>query len=164
TNKLQTTSMWASLGLMAREYLPMLHTMMFMLFACLGFFVAGAAVIPGLTMMVLKNYFGTFAFLATWPALFAIINGFQLWGLESLSTDVSGKFGGLVLSNANTADELHSRFAWMTGILMVAVPMIAKGILKGGQEVLSSMNYQLSSMINSTNARASAAASTGNLD
>ncbi|WP_210501472.1 conjugal transfer protein TraG N-terminal domain-containing protein, partial [Vibrio crassostreae] len=164
TNKLQTTSMWASLGLMAREYLPMLHTMMFMLFACLGFFVAGAAVIPGLTMMVLKNYFGTFAFLATWPALFTIINGFQLWGLESLSTDVSGKFGGLVLSNANTADELHSRFAWMTGILMIGVPMIAKGILKGGQEVMSSMNYQLSSMINSTNARASAAASTGNLD
>ncbi|TKF79824.1 hypothetical protein, partial [Vibrio sp. F13] len=32
------------------------------------------------------------------------------------------------------------------------------------QEVLSSMNYQLSSMINSTNARASAAASSGNLD
>ncbi|MDA0126429.1 conjugal transfer protein TraG N-terminal domain-containing protein, partial [Vibrio sp. MM46] len=121
TNKLQTTSMWASLGLMAREYLPMLHTMLFMLFACLGFFVAGAAVIPGLTMMVLKNYFGTFAFLATWPALFAIINGFQLWGLESLSTDVSGKFGGLVLSNANAADELHSRFAWMTGILMIGV-------------------------------------------
>ncbi|MEZ8037180.1 conjugal transfer mating-pair stabilization protein TraG [Vibrio crassostreae] len=164
TNKLQTTSMWASLGLMAREYLPMLHTMMFMLFACLGFFVAGAAVIPGLTMMVLKNYFGTFAFLATWPALFAIINGFQLWGLESLSTDVSGKFGGLVLSNTNAADELHSRFAWITGILMIGVPMIAKGILKGGQEVMSSMNYQLSSMINSTNARASAAASTGNLD
>ncbi|TCN86378.1 conjugal transfer mating-pair stabilization protein TraG [Vibrio crassostreae] len=164
TNKLQTTSMWASLGLMAREYLPMLHTMMFMLFACLGFFVAGAAVIPGLTMMVLKNYFGTFAFLATWPALFAIINGFQLWGLKSLSTDVSGKFGGLVLSNANAADELHSRFAWITGILMIGVPMIAKGILKGGQEVMSSMNYQLSSMINSTNARASAAASTGNLD
>ncbi|WP_047517693.1 conjugal transfer mating-pair stabilization protein TraG [Vibrio harveyi] len=164
TNKLQTTSMWASLGLMAREYLPMLHTMLFMLFACLGFFVAGAAVIPGLTMMVLKNYFGTFAFLATWPALFAIINGFQLWGLESLSTDVSGKFGGLALSNANAADELHSRFAWMTGILMIGVPLIAGGILKGGQSVMSSMNYQLSSMINSTNARASAAASTGNLD
>ncbi|ELQ3743289.1 conjugal transfer protein TraG N-terminal domain-containing protein, partial [Vibrio vulnificus] len=164
TNKLQTTSMWASLGLMAREYLPMLHTMLFMLFACLGFFVAGAAVIPGLTLMVLKNYLGTFAFLATWPALFAIINGFQLWGLESLSTDVSGKFGGLVLSNANAADELHSRFAWMTGILMIGVPLIAGGILKGGQSVMSSMNYQLSSMINSTNARASAAASTGNLD
>ena len=62
----------------------MLHTMLFMLFACLGFFVAGAAVIPGLTMMVLKNYVGTFAFLATWPALFAIINGFQLWPGQSL--------------------------------------------------------------------------------
>ncbi len=164
TNKLQTTSMWASLGLMAREYLPMLHTMMFMLFACLGFFVAGAAVIPGMTVMVLKNYVGTFAFLATWPALFAIINAFQLWGLETLSTDVSGRFGGLVLSNANAADELHSRFAWMTGILMIGVPLIATGILKGGQAVMSNMNYQLSSMINATNARASAAASTGNLD
>ena len=163
-NKLQTTSMWASLGLMAREYLPMLHTLIFMLFACLGFFIAGAAVIPGLTALVLKNYVSTFAYLSTWPTLFAIINALQLWGLESLSTDVSGRFGGLVLSNANAMDELHSRFAWMTGILMISVPAIAGGLLKGGQAVMSSMNYQLAGMINSTNARASAAAASGNLD
>lgn len=163
-NKLQTTSMWASLGLMAREYLPMMHTMLFMLFACLGFFIAGAAMLPGLTMMVLSNYVKTFAYLATWPALFAILNAIQLWGLEELSTPVSGKFGGLVLSNANAMDELHSRFAWITGALMISVPAIAGGILKGGSAVMSSMNYQLAGMINSTNARASAAAASGNLD
>ncbi|MDC5841104.1 conjugal transfer mating pair stabilization protein TraG [Vibrio europaeus] len=164
TNKLQTTSMWASLGLMAREYLPMLQTIMFLLFSCTAFFIAGVAMLPGMTVMVLKGYAGTFFYLGTWPMLFAILNAIQIWGLEQMSEPIAGRFSGLVLSNANALDELHSRFSYMTGILMMSVPVIAGGLLKGGSAVLSNMNYQLAGMINSTNARASAAASTGNLD
>ncbi|WP_425667817.1 conjugal transfer mating-pair stabilization protein TraG (plasmid) [Vibrio tubiashii] len=164
TNKLQTTSMWASLGLMAREYLPMLQTIMFLLFSCTAFFIAGVAMLPGMTVMVLKGYAGTFFYLGTWPMLFAILNAIQIWGLEQMSEPIAGRFSGLVLSNANALDELHSRFSYMTGILMMSVPVIAGGLLKGGSAVLSNMNYQLAGMINSTNARASAAASSGNLD
>ncbi|NOI21179.1 conjugal transfer mating pair stabilization protein TraG [Vibrio coralliilyticus] len=164
TNKLHTTSMWASLGLMAREYLPMLHTIMFLMFSSLAFFIAGAAMLPGLTWTVLSNYAKTFAYLATWPSLFAILNAIQLWGLEQMSDTVAGRFGGLALSNANPMEELHSRFSYMTGLMMMSVPAIAGGILKGGSAVMSSMNYQLAGMINSTNARASAAASSGNVD
>ena len=164
TNKLQTTSMWASLGLMAREYLPMLQTIMFLLFSCVAFFIAGVAMLPGMTMMVLKGYAGTFFYLGMWPMLFAILNAIQIWGLEQMSEPVAGRFSGLVLSNANALDELHSRFSYMTGILMMSVPFLAGGLLKGGNAALSNMNYQLSGMINSTNARASAAASSGNMD
>ncbi len=164
TNKLQTTSMWASLGEMAREYLPMFQTIMFLVFSCTAFFVAGVALLPGLTVMVLKNYTGTFFYLAMWPTLFAILNALMIWGLENMSEPVAGRFGGLTLSNANPLDELHSRFSHMTGILMMGVPVLAGSLLKGGSAVMSSMNYQLAGMINSTNARASAAASSGNLD
>ncbi|GLT20484.1 conjugal transfer protein TraG [Vibrio zhanjiangensis] len=164
TNKMHTSSMWASLGLMAREYLPMLHTHLFLLFSALGFFIAGAAMIPSMTQMVLTNYAKTFAYLATWPTLFALINAMQLFGLEMMSEPVASKFGGLTLSNANPLDELHSRWSWMTGIFMMSVPVIAGYILKGGNAVLSNMNYQMASMINATNARASAASSSGNAD
>lgn len=81
-----------------------------------------------------------------------------------MSETVAGRFGGLALSNANPMEELHSRFSYMTGLMMMSVPAIAGGILKGGSAVMSSMNYQLAGMINSTNARASAAASSGNVD
>ncbi|MDC5706657.1 conjugal transfer mating-pair stabilization protein TraG [Vibrio europaeus] len=163
-NKLQTTSMWASLGLMAKEYLPMLQTIMFLLFSCSAFFTAGVAMLPGMTVMVLKSYAATFFYLGTWPMLFAILNAIQIWGLEQMSDPIAGRFSGLALSNANALDELHSRFSYMTGILMMSVPVIAAGLLKGGSAVLSNMNYQLAGMINATNARATAAASSGNMD
>ena len=52
-----------------------------------------------------------------------------------MSEPVASKFGGLTLSNANPLDELHSRWSWMTGLLMMSVPVIAGGILKGGNAV-----------------------------
>ncbi|BDU35234.1 conjugal transfer protein TraG (plasmid) [Vibrio nigripulchritudo] len=163
-NKMQQTSMWATLGMQAREFLPMLHTMMFFIFSCLGFFVIAAAMIPSMTKMVLLNYVRTFFYLATWPALFAILNGIMLWTLESRSLSTASLFNGLSLKNAIALDELHIRFAWMTGFLMMSIPVLVGKILQGGGRFVESMNYQLASMINSTNARVSASASTGNVD
>lgn len=164
SNKMQQTAFWAGLGLQAREFIPMMHTMMFFLFSCLGFVIAAAALIPSLTQMVLVNYIKTFAYLATWPMLFAILNAIMLWSLEGASMATANPLNGLSMSNANALDELHQRFAWMTGVLMMTIPAIAGGILKGGTAVASSMTYQLASMINSTNARTSAAVSTGSMD
>lgn len=164
SNKMQQTAFWAGLGLQAREFIPMMHTMMFFLFSCLGFVIAAAALIPALTQMVLINYVKTFAYLATWPMLFAILNAIMLWSLEGSSMATANPLHGLSMSNANALDELHQRFAWMTGVLMMTIPAIAGGILKGGTAVASSMTYQLASMINSTNARTSSAVSTGSMD
>ncbi|MDF5595813.1 conjugal transfer protein TraG N-terminal domain-containing protein [Vibrio parahaemolyticus] len=163
-NKMQQTSMWASLGLQAREFIPMMHTMMFFLFSCLGFFVAAVAVIPSMTKLVLVNYIKTFAYLATWPTLFAILNAIMLWTLESHSEAISNPYNGLSLANSNPLDELHTRFAYMTGILMMSIPLLAGKILQGGAEAIQSMNYSIAGMINSTNARVSAASSSGSID
>ncbi|MFA0174657.1 conjugal transfer protein TraG N-terminal domain-containing protein [Vibrio lentus] len=163
-NKMQQTSMWASLGMQAREFIPMMHTMMFFIFTCLSFFVAAAALIPSLTKMVLSNYVKTFAYLATWPALFAILNAIMLWTLEVRSLETANLFNGLSLKNADPLNELHERFAWMTGFLMMSIPLLAGKILSGGASAIQSLNYSMASMINSTNSRVSAAASTGNLD
>ncbi|MCG9727494.1 conjugal transfer protein TraG N-terminal domain-containing protein [Vibrio brasiliensis] len=164
TNKMQQTSMWATLGLQAREFIPLMHTMMFFLFSCLGIIIGAAALIPALTKMVLTNYIKTFAYLATWPPLFAILNGLMLWGLESTSNATAQPMNGLSLSNSNALEELHLRFGYMAGFLMMAIPVLAGKILQGGVAAVQAMNYQLASMINSSNARAAEASSTGNID
>ncbi|TFH89344.1 conjugal transfer mating-pair stabilization protein TraG [Vibrio ouci] len=164
SNKMQQTSMWATLGMQAREFIPMMHTMLFFLFSCLSFMIATAALIPALTKMVLMNYIKTFAYLATWPPLFAILNALMLWSLESTSSSTADPMNGLTLKNANALDELHIRFGYLAGFLMMAIPVLAGKILQGGVAAAQAMNYQLASMINSTNARVSAASSTGNVD
>lgn len=164
SNKMQQTSMWATLGMQAREFIPMMHTMLFFLFSCLSFMIAAAALIPALTKMVLVNYIKTFAYLATWPPLFAILNVLMVWPLEMTSSATADPMNGLSLSNANALDELHTRFGYMAGFLMMAIPVLAGKVLQGGVAAAQAMNYQLAGMINSTNARVSAASSTGNMD
>ncbi|WP_425628597.1 conjugal transfer protein TraG N-terminal domain-containing protein [Vibrio neptunius] len=164
SNKMQQSSMWATLGMQAREFIPMMHTMLFFLFSCLSFLIAAAALIPALTKMVLTNYIKTFAYLATWPPLFAILNALMIWPLELASTATSDPMKGLTLSNAEAIDQLHSRFGYMAGFLMMTIPVLAGKVLQGGVAAAQAMNYQLAGMINSTNARVSAASSTGNMD
>lgn len=164
SNKMQQTSMWATLGMQAREFIPMMHTMLFTLFSCLGFMVAAVAMIPAFTKMVLTNYIKTFAYLATWPSLFALLNAIMTWTLEAHSSATANPMQGLSLSNANALDELHMRYGYMAGFLMMSIPVLAGKILQGGVAAAQAMNYQLAGMINSTNARVSAASSTGNLD
>lgn len=164
SNKMQQTSMWATLGMQAREFIPMMHTMLFTLFSCLGFMVAAVAMIPAFTKMVLTNYIKTFAYLATWPSLFALLNAIMTWTLEAHSSATANPMQGLSLSNSNALDELHMRYGYMAGFLMMSIPVLAGKILQGGVAAAQAMNYQLAGMINSTNARVSAASSTGNLD
>ena len=91
------------------------------------------------------------------PTLNSVLFTFVLSGSIPRDISINQQLGELL-------DELHSRWSWMTGLFMMSVPVIAGGILKGGSAVLSSMNYQMASMINATNARASAASSSGNAD
>ena len=163
-NKMQTTSMWAGIALQAKEYMPLLHTTLFILFSCVSLFVAVAALIPSLTVMVLTNYVKTFIVLGIWPALFAILNYIMISALSYTTEGITDSFNGITLSNESALDEMHTRFALLSGYLMMSVPLIAGAILKGGSAVMSSLNYQMAGMINSTNSRTSAAAASGDVN
>lgn len=130
-NKMQTTSMWAGIALQAKEYMPLLHTTLFILFSCVSLFVAVAALIPSLTVMVLTNYVKTFIVLGIWPALFAILNYIMISALSYTTEGITDSFNGITLSNESALDEMHTRFALLSGYLMMSVPLIAGAILKG---------------------------------
>ncbi|SGZ09482.1 Conjugative transfer protein TraG [Moritella viscosa] len=163
-NKAQTTSMWASIALQAKEFIPMMHTILFLLFGCASILVAVVAMIPSMTVSVLTNYVKTFATLAIWPALFAFLNFIMTTSLAQTTGGITNVFNGVTLSNINALDEMHTRFGLIAGYLMMSIPFLAGAIIKGGTAVMSNLSYQLSGMINSTNARTSAAASSGDLD
>lgn len=163
TNQMQTTTMWANIGLQAKEFIPMMHSIGIILFACFGCIVVIIALLPHMTLPVLKNYFGSFFYLATWPMVFTILNAISLWFLENATQGATHGLAGITLSNVNGIDYVNTKWAAITGYLMMSTPAIAYALTKGAASMMNSLNYQLAGMINQTNARTSAAASTGDI-
>lgn len=164
-NKMQTTSMWAGMALQAREFLPMLQSILFLLFSCVAFLVVAIAMIPSFTFQVLGNYFKGFIYLGTWPVMFALINFIMTTRLSLNATEITNIYGGITLSNVDPLQEMHSRYAAMTGFLMMSVPtLIVPLIMKGGASVMSSMSHQFAGMMSSVNARTSASAASGDIN
>lgn len=164
-NKMQTTSMWAGMALQAREFLPMLQSILFLLFSSVAFLVVAIAMIPAFTFQVLGNYVKGFIYLGTWPVMFALINFIMTTRLSLNTTEISNIYGGITLSNVDPLEEMHSRYAAMTGFLMMSVPtLIVPLIMKGGAAVMSSMSHQFAGMMSSVNARTSASAASGDIN
>ncbi len=163
SNQMQTTTMWANIGLQAKEFIPMMHSIAIILFACFGTIVVILALLPHMTLPVLRNYFGSFFYLATWPMVFTILNAIMMLFLEQATQEASQGLRGITLSNMNGIDYVNTRYAAITGYLMMSTPALALALTKGASAMMSSLNYQLAGMINQTNARTSAAASTGDI-
>lgn len=164
-NKMQTTSMWTGMALQAREFLPMLQSILFLLFSSVAFLVVCIAMIPSFTFMVLGNYLKGFIYLGTWPVMFALINFIMTTRLSLSSTEIADIYHGITLSNVDALQEMHSRYAAMTGFLMMSVPtLIVPLIMKGGAAVMSSMSHQFAGMMSSVNARTSASAASGDIN
>ncbi|MFA0072122.1 conjugal transfer protein TraG N-terminal domain-containing protein [Vibrio cyclitrophicus] len=163
SNQMQTTTMWANIGLQAKEFVPMMHSIGVILFVCFGAIIVIIALLPHMALPVLKNYIGSFFYLATWPMIFTILNAIMMWFLEGATNGATQGLHGITLSNMNGIDYVNTRYASITGYLMMSTPAIALALTKGAAAMMSSLNYQLAGMINQTNARTSTAASTGDI-
>ena len=163
-NKMQTTSMWTGMALQAREFLPMMQSILFLLFGCVSILVVALAMLPGMTKLVLSNYIKGFVYLGTWPILFAFINFIMTTRLSLSSSAVANLYNGITLSNVDALAEMHSRYAAMTGMLMMSVPVIVGFIVKGGASVMSNMSHQLAATMGSVNSRTSASAASGDIN
>nr|WP_273693089.1 conjugal transfer protein TraG N-terminal domain-containing protein [Vibrio parahaemolyticus] len=52
SNQMQTTTMWANIGLQAKEFIPMMHSIGIILFACFGCVVVIIALLPHMALPV----------------------------------------------------------------------------------------------------------------
>lgn len=163
SNQMQTTSMLSNIGLQAKEFIPMMHSIGVILFVCFGCIVVVIALLPHMSILVLKHYLGSFFYLATWPMIFTLLNAIMMWFLEGATNGATQGLYGITLSNVNGIDYVNTRYAAITGYLMISTPAIAAGLTKGAAAMMSGLNYQIAGLINQTNARTSAAASTGDI-
>ncbi|GAB6264310.1 conjugal transfer mating-pair stabilization protein TraG [Photobacterium sp. R1] len=163
-NKMQTTSMWAGMALQAREFLPMMQSILFLLLLCMSVLVIPLAMIPSMTKIVLANFFKGFIYLGTWPILFSLINFIMTTRLSLSTNGLTDIYGGITLSNIDPVAEMHSRTATMTGFLMMSVPVIVGIFVKGVSTLMGSAYHQFAGMMNSVNSRTSASVASGDVN
>ena len=161
--QMQSTALWASIGMQAQEFLPLLQTVLLLLILCSSILVLLLAMIPALSATVLINYVKGILYLATWPVLFAFLNFIMTSALAHSTSSVTSLYGGINLSNQNALEAMHIRFAAITGWLMMLVPLITPFIVRGGASIMGNIAYQFAGMVNSVAGRTSAAVASGDI-
>lgn len=163
-NTTTQSSTMLSMGTFAKEWLPIVHSVLTLLIVCTSIFTFLACFIPGLTMKVLKGYVFGYFYLAAWPVFFTFINMIMTYALQSASTDlVTATGNGISLSNSNQVAAMQTQYAAVAGWMMMLVPVISKYAISGGAGMAMGLAHQFSSLGGGTVAKNAGAAASGDL-
>lgn len=163
-NQSNMTSTMISMGLNAKSWLPIVHSVLIILIVCTSIPVFLVCFVPGMTLNILKGYMNGYFYLATWPMFFTFINMIMTYSLMGGTADTIGANGGNIsLSSRDQVQQLHNQYSAVAGWLMMAVPFIAAKALSGGTAMASSLMHQFSSTANGTASRNAGALSSGDL-
>lgn len=158
------TSTMLSMGEFAKEWLPIVHSVLTLLIVCTSVVAFLVCFIPGLTLKVLKGYVFGYFYLAVWPIFFTFINMIMTYSLQSASINLVGVTGGgISLANGNQVAAMHTQYAAVAGWLMMAVPIIAKYAITGGAGMAMGLAQQFTSMSTGTVSKNAGAAASGDL-
>ncbi len=156
---LQARSTYQTIGAQAAHWLPMLKIVFESFFYALFPIIVLLAIIPNMTLTVLKGYFATFFWLASWPPLYAILNRIVTEYSANKMTDGSG----LSLLNQQNLQIINADISAMAGYLAMSIPFIAAGLAKGGVAAMSSMSTSFMSVAQGAASQAANEGTTGNL-
>lgn len=163
-NQSNMTSTMISMGLNAKSWLPIVHSVLIILIVCTSIPVFLVCFVPGMTLNILKGYMNGYFYLATWPMFFTFINMIMTYSLMGGTADTIGANGGNIsLSSRDQVQQLHNQYSAVAGWLMMAVPFIAAKALSGGTAMASSLMHQFSSTANGSATKNSGALSSGDL-
>ena len=160
--QMSRTSSWASVGIMAQEYVPMLHTILMLLICCAFIPMVYMAFFPTYTMNILAKYVGSFIWLATWPMFFVFINFIMNTILSTHLSAYTGGFGGLTISNIDATEALTWRYASLTGYLLAFVPYISRMLLSGASNTMMGVATSMMQHIDHDAARGAQGMAEGN--
>lgn len=160
--QMSRTSSWASVGIMAQEYVPMLHTILMLLICCAFIPMVYMAFFPTYTMNILAKYVGSFIWLATWPMFFVFINFIMNTILSTHLSAYTGGFGGLTISNIDATEALTWRYSSLTGYLLAFVPYISRMLLSGASNTMMGVATSMMQHIDHDAARGAQGMAEGN--
>ena len=149
--KQQQQESWMITGQIARESLPLLHSVFAALIYASFTLIVGMLVLPS-GMKILGNYIGLLLWIETWPPLFAVIN---------LISNLSGKmYGGdftkITMNDASQIISHNNQIGVVASGLMIVLPYLSYNIIKGGA---GSFVHLAGQILGSSQGAASAAAS-----
>jgi len=155
----QARSTYQTIGMQASHWLPILKIVIESIFYAAFPIVVLLTIIPNMTMVVLRGYFSTFFWLASWGPIYAILN--------RIITEYAGNQmtngEGLTLMNQQNIQMITTDISAMAGYLAMFVPLIAAGLAKGGVAAMSSMSTAFMSVAQGAATIAAQEGTAGNL-
>lgn len=155
---LQTKSTYKTMGVQAGIWIPMLKIVIETVFYAAFPLVLIVSLIPNMTGTVLRGYFTTFFWLASWGPIYAILHRISMGHGKTYAAS------GLTLYNQAGLEQVMGDIAAMAGYMSMFVPMLAFGIARGGAAAMSSMSTSFMSAAQGAVGAAVNEGITGNLN
>lgn len=159
---LQTKSTYQTMGTQAGMWIPILKIVIEIVFYAAFPLVVLVSLIPSMTGSVLRGYFTTFFWLASWGPIYTILHRISM-GHGTTYTLGLGESLGLTLSNQPALEQTMSNISAMSGYMMIFVPMLAFGIARGGAAAMSSMATSFMAGVQSSVSAAATEGTSGNI-
>ncbi len=151
-----TRMAWATSQHIGIQTLPLMQVVLLLLLICIFPLIAVLTLVPGLGFSVFKNYLYSLLWLETWPIMYAILNMAMNFYLSA------GNHGTVTLANINLLAQEHSDIAGIAGYLVLAIPFLSLGIVKGMAFTFNNAAQYLGGMIHSIAQGSGASVATGN--
>ncbi|CAL7961562.1 conjugal transfer mating pair stabilization protein TraG [Gammaproteobacteria bacterium] len=137
--------------------IPIIHTVLLLLMLSLFPIIILLALQPSLTATVLKNYLYTLVWIESWPLMFSCLNMMVTFYAKELEP------GGLTISNIDKLLLEHSDIANMAGYLMLSVPFISGGLVRGMSSAFNHAASYIGGVLQSSSSSAATEAASGNI-
>lgn len=151
-----TRMAWKTSGHIGVETLPLMQIIMLLLLFCVFPLIAVLALIPGLGGQVLKNYVASIVWLETWPFLYAVLN------MALHFYVAAGPGGPVTMDNMNALAQEHADIQGIAGYLILAIPFLSFGLVKGMAYTFNNAAQYLGGMMHSVAQSSASAATLGN--
>jgi conjugal transfer mating pair stabilization protein TraG len=138
-----TRMAWATSRHIGIQTLPLMQVVLLLLLICIFPLVAVLTLIPNIGINVFKNYIYSLLWLETWPVMFTVLNMAMNFYIHSSSNRT------VTLSNINLLAQEHSDIAGVAGYLVLAIPFLSMGIVKGMAFTFNNAAQYLGGMMHS---------------
>ncbi|OGT05696.1 MAG: hypothetical protein A2103_02020 [Gammaproteobacteria bacterium GWF2_41_13] len=141
--------------------LPLLQTVIVLIWICLFPIVILLSVQLLLSFTVIKNYFFTLIWVESWPLLYSGFNLLTSFYLQHKTGAIAQ--GGFTLSNAYPLALEHSDVGTIAGAMMMCIPAISLGLIYGLSSSLNSAMGYITGMMHSSVTGGASEAASGNI-
>lgn len=162
---IQTDKSYKSIARMAEKWVPIFRVLCEMIFYGCFFLVIFLSMLPGMGLMILKNYFFAFAWLQSWAPLYAILHRAMMRSsAEWISPIGAIAFGdpALTIATDGSIGTIADDVAVLAGYLTMSIPFLSFFLVKGAAAI-ASQGAQVLSVGARAATEAAGEATTGNL-